>query len=495
MKQKMFILILTLLLTQGIVTADVPNIIDFNGRLADSSGNAVNATVNITFKLYDVETGGTALWTETQSVTVTDGLFNVKLGSVTALDENDFSSSERWIGISVDTDSEMTPRTRIAAVPYALQSGTSTPDNDWTISGNNVYHENGNVGIGTSSTDANLTIYSTADQQGLTLRTSDNTYDQGIRFRNPGGGYTWNIYRTDALSNQADLIFANGLSTDLSNLSPKVTFQHGGNVGIGTTSPGEKLSVVGKIRDSNDVDETEYIEFAHDGDNSYINWDGDGHLDFRYNNTTLASVTQSGNIEAEGQIKNVTDPTEAQDAATKSYVDANTVTTYEVGDFAQGGIVFFLDETGLHGLACAIDDQNGGSGIQWFNGTSTYTEAIGIGIYAGEMNTTLIIANQGHSSIDYAAGVCANYTYTQNSTMYGDWYLPSKNELNRMYTNKATINATAAANGGSAIAVDYYWSSTEIDNVAAWVEDMGTGTLSDGLGKGNAFKVRAIRAF
>jgi len=190
-------------------TNNVPNLIDFNGRLTDSSGNAVDQTVNITFKLYDAESGGTALWTETQTVNVTDGLFNVQLGSVTALDESNFSSSERWIGISVGTDSEMTPRTRIAAVPYALQSGTSTPDEDWTIDGDDVYHETGKVGIG-------------------------------------------------------------------------------------TTTPDENLSVIGKVRASNDADETEYIEIYHGGSNANINWNGDGDLNFRYNNSTLATLKQSG---------------------------------------------------------------------------------------------------------------------------------------------------------------------------------------------------------
>jgi hypothetical protein len=277
-------------------TNNVPNLIDFNGRLTDSSGNAVDQTVNITFKLYDAESGGTALWTETQTVNVTDGLFNVQLGSVTTLNESNFSSSERWIGISVGTDSEMTPRTRIAAVPYALQSGTSTPDEDWTIDGDDIYHETGNVGIGTTFPDTDLTVYSDVDQQGLTLRISDNSYRQGLRFRNSGQSYTWNIYRKNAGSNKADLVFANGKDSDINNLTENVTFQNGGNVGIGTDTPDEKLSVVGKIRASNDADEAEYVELNHGGSNANINWNGDGDLNFRYNNSTLATLKQSGDF-------------------------------------------------------------------------------------------------------------------------------------------------------------------------------------------------------
>ncbi len=183
--------------------------------------------------------------------------------------------------------------------------------------------------------------------------------------------------------------------------------------------------------------------------------------------------------------------------ATKKYVDDNAGSgsaTYSVGDFAQGGIVFWVDETGQHGLVAAKVDQDGGSGIQWYNGSSTDTEAHGDGVYAGEMNTMLIIANQGSNSNDYAAGVCANYTVTESGVTYGDWYLPSKEELNLMYQNKATIDATAGANGGSGFASAYYWSSTESYYDSAWLQYFGNGYQS-GASKHYAGRVRAVRAF
>src|SRR5690606_33402763 len=92
----------------------------------------------------------------------------------------------------------------------------------------------------------------------------------------------------------------------------------------------------------------------------------------------------------------------------KTAESVSSVITYSVGDFAHGGIVFWVDETGQHGLVAAKVDQNNGIGIQWNNGSSTNTEASGDGVYAGEMNTMLIIANQGSDSNNYAAGICAN---------------------------------------------------------------------------------------
>ncbi len=105
---------------------NIPNKIPFQGRLTDDSGNPIDGIMNITFALYDAETSGIALWSETQAVNITNGLFSVVLGNLTPLSPNEFSDSERWIGITIDADSEMIPRTKLTTVPYAFT------DDDWT---------------------------------------------------------------------------------------------------------------------------------------------------------------------------------------------------------------------------------------------------------------------------------------------------------------------------------------------------------------------------
>jgi hypothetical protein len=117
----------------------VPSTVGFEGQLADANGDPVaDGNYTITFSLYSVESGGTALWAEQQTVSVEDGLYSVQLGSVTALDPSDFDGA-RWLGITVSGDSEMTPRIPISAVPFALNArqalglqgydvGTEPPD-------------------------------------------------------------------------------------------------------------------------------------------------------------------------------------------------------------------------------------------------------------------------------------------------------------------------------------------------------------------------------
>ncbi|MDH3650846.1 MAG: hypothetical protein OEQ53_14265, partial [Saprospiraceae bacterium] len=70
----------------------------------------------------------------------------------------------------------------------------------------------------------------------------------------------------------------------------------------------------------------------------------------------------------------------------------NEITKYQIGDEAHGGVVFWVDETGKHGLVAAPCDQS--ETILWWNGMDRVTNATGDGIGAGAMNTLLIIALQ-----------------------------------------------------------------------------------------------------
>jgi hypothetical protein len=179
----------------------------------------------------------------------------------------------------------------------------------------------------------------------------------------------------------------------------------------------------------------------------------------------------------------------------KTAAAADNVPSYAIGDFAHGGIVFWIDETGQHGLVCAKSDQS--TGIRWYAGTYGITRATGDGIYAGAANTSIIISSQvaiGDDGSPYAAQMCNDLQITEGGTTYGDWYLPSKYELNLMYTNKATIDVTAAANGGGGFAADWYWSSTENGNFSAWIQYFLNGFRSSSGKSGNEY-VRAVRAF
>jgi hypothetical protein len=301
-KELLFVL---LCLGASFLMAQVPQAFKYQAVARDLNGDLLmNQPVSFKISILQGSASGTAVYVETHTSMTNDyGLVNLEIGNGTVV-SGSFSAID-WGGDSHYLKVEMDPAggtlyqamgtSQLLSVPYALQSGDSPPDDDWTITGNNLYSAvTGNVGIGTSSPETDLSVFSDASNQGLTLQTSDNTFNQGIRFRNSGGAYTWHIFRKDAGSNNADLVFANGASTDITALTDRIVFKNGGKVGIGTSAPGQQLTVIGTVRGSNDAAQTEYVEMSHGGGNGFINWTGDGNLEFRYSGTALANVVQTG---------------------------------------------------------------------------------------------------------------------------------------------------------------------------------------------------------
>ena len=108
-----------------------PSLLSLDGFLTNSSGSALNGSYSFVFALYNVSTGGTAIWTETQTLTVSSGKLNALLGSVTAL-SLPFDQGY-YLGVTVSTDSEMSPRYRVASSAYSYAARTLVPNA--TVSG------------------------------------------------------------------------------------------------------------------------------------------------------------------------------------------------------------------------------------------------------------------------------------------------------------------------------------------------------------------------
>ncbi|MEI6750759.1 MAG: DUF1566 domain-containing protein [Bacteroidota bacterium] len=167
-------------------------------------------------------------------------------------------------------------------------------------------------------------------------------------------------------------------------------------------------------------------------------------------------------------------------------VNATGATALTVGQSYQGGKIFWLDATGQHGLIAATNDQE--TGMYWIVNYTQVTGTVGDGLYAGAMNTIMMVVAQMQSyATDNAATLCADYSVTVDGVAYGDWYLPSRYELGLLWTKKDVV--------GGFSATDRYWSSTEFDSNNAYVQ------LPDEYGyvyykpKSEGYHVRAIRAF
>ena len=92
--------------------------------MSDSAGAPLDGTFDITFKVYSQPVAGTEFWTETHSgAAVNDGLFAVILGSITPFGSTKSAAShEIWLGITIGTDPEMSPRSQLISVPFAFEA-------------------------------------------------------------------------------------------------------------------------------------------------------------------------------------------------------------------------------------------------------------------------------------------------------------------------------------------------------------------------------------
>lgn len=141
--------------------------INFQGRVVNADGtNVANGSYDFVFKIYSVDTGGTAIWTETRTgsnqVTVTDGVFQVNLGSVTALPGSiDFNTDNIYLGVEFNNDGEMSPRVRFTAAPYAFNADK--------VRGLTVTDTTGTLTIANGKTVSFADAFSTAGAFSLTL--------------------------------------------------------------------------------------------------------------------------------------------------------------------------------------------------------------------------------------------------------------------------------------------------------------------------------------
>jgi len=118
---KGYAITLILFLLLGVGYCGVSKILHFQGRVTDINGKPDPGKFDITFSIYNSSTEGTALWTETQSVTTDEnGIYSILLGTTSSIDI-DFNE-DYWLGVKVGSDDEMTPRFRLARSAYCFNS-------------------------------------------------------------------------------------------------------------------------------------------------------------------------------------------------------------------------------------------------------------------------------------------------------------------------------------------------------------------------------------
>jgi hypothetical protein len=178
---------------------------------------------------------------------------------------------------------------------------------------------------------------------------------------------------------------------------------------------------------------------------------------------------------------------------TKNICGVNGATACAVGLQGPGGGIVFMTPSTL----------GNSSGLFYEAAPSTWSSPSGDPTSAWCNNSTALLgvasvftttgAMDGANKMAVMLGVCTSgaansadaYSATVNGVVYGDWFLPSKGELNQMYVNKTAVGGFASAG---------YWSSSEYDAYDAWGQAFANGLQGNAI-KTGTFRVRPVRAF
>lgn len=219
--------------------APVGTAFTYQGQLK-SAGQPANGAYDVQLSLYDGPDGAATLIAGpicVDGVEVSDGLFTVSVDFGAAA----FTGSARWLDISLRSDeipsncdvgayTALTPRQPLSAAPYALYA-LSAPESGWATNGTHVHNTNGgNVGIGTDSPLRRLHVNG---EGGASIN--------GIRVTHPVEGSNWDLV-VGGSSNS----FPGGFAI-ADEGAARVVVSSNGNVGVGTTTPSQRLSVNGTI--------------------------------------------------------------------------------------------------------------------------------------------------------------------------------------------------------------------------------------------------------
>ncbi len=283
-------LLLILLLTTGLstlsVSAQIPETVSYQGHLVGEDGrSASDGIYQIEVLLYDKPEGGSPLWSETHRAYLSGGVFSLSLGSLNPLSLP--FDRPYWLGFSVAGDVEMTPRTELASSPYAFRSAVAG-----SLEGGAVSSINGIDGpvriVGGGATtvteiDGVITILTAAPKElqgGPKVEIAPNSAqtssaNKAILHLNENGGSTPNLIEMEVGGSDVFVVENDG------DLTTNGTVASSGLVNSGTTTLGDGIGA----------------------DNLAVN-------------VGTGTVSFTG-----ARLQNVADPTAAQDAATRKYVD------------------------------------------------------------------------------------------------------------------------------------------------------------------------------
>ena len=364
-------------------------------------------------------------------------------------------------------------------------TGTVTPAEGFSIANDGIYTlsitNSGNVGIGTTLPIAKLHVFNDDSILALfeTSPSLNTGVSNGLYFKTGSGSwpYTGAIKTIGQGSSTARLGFYTFAASLPSGLQERLSITDDGKVGIGTESPANQLTVAGNA------------DFTGNVGVGVVTPAASAKLDI--SSTTQGLLPPRMTTIQRNAMSNPAEGLVIYNTSTKkpNYYDGAFWKNYdgsfamEIGDSYKGGIIAYILKSGdigydanvIHGLIASPNDL----GQSTWGCLGTYVGASSTYIGSGNQNTNNIMA--GCTSVNCAARDCGNLILNG----YSDWYLPSKEELNKLFLNRALIGGFATM---------FYWTSSETNAFSAWTLYFYDGLMYDN-GKEHYYYVRPIRSF
>ena len=538
--RKIYSIFLAVLLSAS-VFAQSPQKMSYQAVIRNSSDQLVtNHAVGMRVSILQGSPTGTAVYVETQTPsTNANGLVTIEIGGGTIVTGTfagiDWSAGPYYIKTETDptggTSYSITGTSQLLSVPYALYAKTvaSYPETDpvfagWDRSTGITIPSSQVIDFQTSVTNNAAMLlntaknsYPTADATKVANLSGTNTGDNAVNTLY--SGLITNATHTGDVTGSGVLTLATvnsnvGTFNNIT-INAKGLATAGSNVSYLTSEIDPTVKAITGIVKSNGTT----ISAATAG-TDYLTPTGSAALLINFpilnQNTTGSAASLTGSLA--GDVTGTQGATVVGNATVigkvlTGYVSgAGKVTATDnilqaiqklngnnpmhyIGESYGGGIVFYVYDNGQHGLIAATVDAtvNGTSMLRWIYNASTARTAGagGNGIGAGKTNTSAMLAMQftltptapSLSTFSAAVGASDYFAIDAQGVRYGDWYLPSANEM-ILATQSGVVPNLAS----------YYWSSTEASDNSNYAFAIYGGSITV-QGKDGSFNVRAIRAF
>jgi hypothetical protein len=449
--KKHIILIVAVFMTASL-WAQSPEKMSYQAVVRNASDALVtNKAVGMKVSILKGSATGTAVYVETHKPTTNaNGLVSVSIGGGTvvsgAFADIDWASGAFFLKTETDpaggTSYSITGISQLLSVPYALHAKTAESVTGTITETDPVYaaSQAKNITAAHITTLGNLSGINTGDQDLSALATITALGDSTAQVRSEipdVSGFATKTVLSAGLAGKVDIVTGKGLSTE-----------------DYTTDEKTKLAA---------------ITGTNTGDQDISG--------IAANTATINNLTTKLVALLNLQI--------LSGASVADLLAAGASVADLIGLNYQGGKIAYILQSGdpgydanvAHGIIAAPIDQS--TGIQWYNGSYTVTGATATALGTGNANTNTIVTSQGPGS--YAAQLCADLVLGG----YSDWYLPSKDELNKLYLSRVAV-------GG--FEMGFYSSSTESSSTYVWLHNIVEGGQYEDL-KDFPDRVRCVRAF